>query len=139
MGDIVVDSSFIIAVLVEEEHSAWSSHVMLELEGENLLAPDLLVWEIASVLQKKVRRGTVSEAQRAIMLARFRDFDVDLRPPPEPMDLISMLETGDRVGLTAYDTAYLMLATDEGAALASLDAALVRAARVEGLTVHSVF
>lgn len=112
---------------------------MLQMGDESFLAPGLLVWEAASVLQNKVRRGHLSAAERVIVLERFDNLGIEFRLPPESAELLPLIALSDRVGLTAYDAAYLLLASQEDAALASLDRDLVRAARAEGLTVHAPF
>ena len=139
MSGVVLDSSFIIAVLVEEEHSDFARAIMLQLDGDSMMAPGLLAWEIVNVLQKKVRQKRLTLAQRAVMLSRFESLAITLQPTPEAGELGFLIDLCDRHGLTGYDAAYLLLALDEGVALASLDDDLVAAARAEGLTVHSPF
>lgn len=139
MPGAVVDTSFIIAVLVDEEHTAFARAAFTTLVSEGMTAPGLLAWEIASVLQKKVRQKRISPAERAALVEGFEDFAIGLRSAPELAELGPLLELSDRHGLTAYDAAYLLLAMEEGAGLASLDDDLVAAARAEGLIVHSVF
>lgn len=139
MAGVVIDSSFLIAVLIEEEHSAWASEAMLQMDDETFLAPGLLVWEAASVLQNKVRRGHISPSERAIVLERFDNLAIELHLPPEPAELLPLIALSEHAGLTVYDSAYLLLASQEDAGLASLDRDLVRAARAEGVAVHSPF
>jgi predicted nucleic acid-binding protein len=135
----VVDTSFVIAVLVDEEHTAFARAAFATLVSEGMTAPGLLAWEIASVLQKKVRQKRISPAERAALVEGLEDIAIDLRTAPGLAELGLLLELSDRHGLTAYDAAYLLLAMEEGAALASLDDDLVAAARAEGLTVHCPF
>jgi predicted nucleic acid-binding protein len=135
----VVDTSFVIAVLVDEEHTAFARETFATLVSAGMSAPGLLAWEMASVLQKKDRQGRISPAQRAALVEGFEDFAVSLRMAPDLSELGPLLALSDRYGLTAYDAAYLLLALEEQAALASIDNDLVRAARAEGLTVHAPF
>lgn len=139
MAGVVVDSSFLVAELVGEEHSGFVRSAMRRLVDDALIAPGLLVWEITNVLQKKVRQGRLSPDERTVLLDRLERLAVVLQPTPDLAACAPLLELCDRHGLTTYDAAYLLLATTEDAALASLDDHLVKAARAEGLTVHSPF
>jgi predicted nucleic acid-binding protein len=135
----VVDSSFLVAVLVDEEHTAFARAAFATLVSGGMSAPGLFAWEIASVLQKKVRQRRMSPGERNALVEEFGDFAIGLRPTPDLWELGPLLELSDRHGLTPYDAAYLLLALEEQAALASIDAKLVQAARAEGLTVHAPF
>ena len=50
--------------------------------------------------------------------------------------LVEAVDLAERHGLTVYDAAYLQLALDCEAEIATLDGALARAAAAEGLIVH---
>jgi predicted nucleic acid-binding protein len=53
----------------------------------------------------------------------------------DPPSYDGLFDLAERHTLTAYDAAYLDLAIREGLPLASLDAALVRAARATGVAI----
>lgn len=138
MGVIVVDSSFLVPALVDEEHSSFVSKVLFGRLEDALIAPSLLPLEIASVLQKKWRQGKITLPQRAAIVEGLLGLGLELQPASGWEDL-AVLTLCDRHGLTPYDGAYLLLAIEEGAAVASLDKDLARAARAEGLSVHCPF
>ena len=140
MPGIVVDSSFIIPVLVNEEHSAFAREAMFSFgDDDALIAPGLLGWEVASVLQKKIRQKRLSIEERSEILDRFANLAIAVRPTPDLDELAPLMDLCDGHGLTPYDAAYLLLALEGRAAVASLDVALIKAARAEGLIVHSPF
>ncbi len=91
-----------------------------------LLAPDLLVPELANVLWKKVRAGECGAADAGEVLDLLEDDCPTLLPSrelaPRALDLALALE------LTVYDGLYLAAAIESEARLATADAALARAA-----------
>ena len=135
---LVVDSSFLVALLVREDHSAFAAASLNRLADQPREAPDLIVWEVANVLWRKTRKGDLLGDERREMLGAFWDFQIALEAPSASSTLV-LVAYADHHDLTAYDAAYLELAIRREAPLATLDKALTRAARAEGLTVHSPF
>lgn len=139
MADIVLDSSFLIAVLVEEDHSDFSRTTLKAFEGRTLRAPALIAWEVTNTLQVKVRRKLLTPDERSASLANLGLLGVEAEPPPDATVLARIASACDRTGLTAYDAAYLELALELGAELATLDRRLAEIGRAEGLTIHAPF
>lgn len=134
---LVIDSSLLIAALFEEEHTEFALSVIEARDQDDLVAPVLLKWEIANVLWVKHRRGVQTAEQararaRGVRALRIRYID------PENALLIAF-ETAAATGLTAYDAAYLRLAQDLGAPLATLDEPMSRASAAAGITVLSPY
>lgn len=139
MPDIVIDSSFAIAFMVEEEHSRYARDAVEAFSGASLGAPALICWEVANALQPKTRRGQLPPHERAEHLVTFELLGIELEPDPESEVLIRVAQLSDRTGLTIYDASYLDLGLALAAQLATIDRRLALAARAEGLTVHSPF
>lgn len=139
MPDIVVDSSFAIAFLVDELHSPYAQHAFETFGDAPLRAPGLICWEVANVLQMKIRRGLLGPGREGELLEAFEQMTIVLESPPDTTVLTRVSALAAKHGLSAYDAAYLELAVHEGADLATLDGRLAQAARVEGVTVHSPF
>lgn len=134
---LVVDSSFLVAVLFEEEHTVFAVDRLNQGMGETLAAPALLRWEVANVLRNKVMRKltTAEEAvARLDALAALSIRHPEREASPEDLLLLSL-----GTGLTAYDAAYFELARRLHAPLATLDVAMARAARAAGLMVQAPF
>lgn len=123
--------------LIEEQHTPFVLSTLPGLSLEGLVAPALIFWEVANIFAMKQRRGllTPEEAQAGLDLFLSLPIDVDA----EPTSLAGVLKCAQRHGLTAYDAAYLELSVRLDGALATLDKALTRAAKAEGLVVHSPF
>lgn len=119
---VVVDASAIGAMMFgEPEGPALAAH----LEGETLLAPALLDFELMNLAVKKVRRRPDLIEAVAMSLATALALRIDRVPVPGPE--VFALAAG--TGLTAYDAAYLWLARSRDAELVTLDEALLRFSR----------
>jgi predicted nucleic acid-binding protein len=94
------------------------------LNGADLLAPVLLEYELAAVARKKITARPDLRAQHLRALRWALGLSIELHPfRAEPV-----VELALQSGLTTYDAAYLWLAREVGAELATLDARLVEAA-----------
>ena len=118
----VVDASALACVLFEEPEG---DTVETSLEGADLIAPSLLVFEVANVCINKIRRGT---ADRDTLIAAFSTM-AELAISTVEVDPLAILDLAEQTGLTAYDASYLRLALDEKAELVTLDKRLATVAR----------
>ena len=134
---LVVDSSFLIAILFEEEHTAFALELLGDALAGGLTAPRLMHWEIANVLRNEVVRKQVSAEDASARLDGLTGLSIKM--PDHEASPTVLLDLALSSGLTAYDAAYLELAGRLSAPLATLDAAMARAAVDAGLTVYSPF
>ncbi len=109
---LVVDCSVLAAVLFDEPQR---DNATLALAGKELFAPDLLDHEIVSVAMKKSAAG-----HRALADQALADLAV-IRLTRCRVDVVAQFELAERTGLTAYDAAYLQLALELHAPLATFD------------------
>ena len=119
---IVVDCSALSAVLFDEPAR---DEALARLIGRSLHAPNLLDHEIASVALKKRRRQEGPADALAQALADYAASDIVLHP----VDLVAQYELAARYELSAYDAAYLWLAAELKAPLATFDRRLAEAAQ----------
>lgn len=122
MAPVVVDASVVAALIFLEPEA---QDLAEELEGSDLVAPDLLPYEIANVASMKVRRRLITRDHAAAAVALLDRLDVRLHP----VVAARAFETATQTGLTAYDGAYVWLSRALGARLATLDARVARAVR----------
>ena len=129
--DIVVDTSVVIAVIVNEpQREALIEHT----RGANLLAPPSVHWEVGNAFSAMLRRRrvTLAEALRAIEVYRripIRFAEVELE---------EALKLAGEAGIYAHD-AYLIRCTQKyGALLMTLDRDLERVAKGMGVEVVEV-
>ncbi len=118
---LVVDCSVVAAVLFDEPNRDAAVQV---LTGKDLFAPELLADELVSVAVKKSRHGMEAVAQQALV-----DF-MELELTRCRCDVHAQWRLAREHDLSAYDAAYLWLAAELGAPLATFDERLGSAARV---------
>ena len=116
---LVVDCSALAGIVFQE---SWKDEAQLRLAGRSLHAPSLLQVEITSVVVKKLRRG---EAHAADGLAQVLDMAIELHG----IDIQAVCALAMRYQLSAYDAAYLWLAAELKAPLATFDEKLATAAQ----------
>ncbi|HET9200303.1 MAG TPA: type II toxin-antitoxin system VapC family toxin [Dehalococcoidia bacterium] len=120
MSLFVVDASVAAKWLVQEQFSE-QANLLVRLE-HRLIAPDLLLLEVASVLTKKVRRGELTERE-----ARDRKEDTRERVGLVPSAVLSgdAFELALRFQRGFYDALYLALAINSDCQLVTADRRLV--------------
>jgi predicted nucleic acid-binding protein len=117
---IVIDCSVLGAFLFAESTAEVARQLIA---GRELHAPWLLDHEIANVASKKHRGGAPGEAVEAA-IARYLEFDVNLhRTAPDVV-----LPLAEAYALSAYDAAYLALASELRVPLITFDSRLGKAA-----------
>jgi predicted nucleic acid-binding protein len=119
---VVVDASAVVNVLI-----GWTPAAVLEV-GDDVVAPDHFLTEVANGLRRSVRVGAVpTEAARGL-LADALEMPVGLVSSRELVArAFELLDT-----MTVHDACYVALAEARDCALVTSDARLARAA---GLTV----
>jgi predicted nucleic acid-binding protein len=119
---LVTDASVIAAAVFAEDGHA---EALALLHGRALHAPHLLDHEIASVGLKKLRRERVPHETIVAALQAYAGLAIERHA----VDVETVVAIAVRHGLTAYDAAYLHLAEQLIAPLATLDERLATAAR----------
>jgi len=117
---LVVDCS-LISGLVFNEH--WQVLAAERIVNRALHAPFLLQAELASVAVKKSRQAQQQIAQDGMVL--FQSMDISLHP----IRALEVVSLALRYQLSGYDAAYLWLATELNAPLATFDEKLAAAAQ----------
>jgi predicted nucleic acid-binding protein len=118
---LVVDCSTLAGLIF---HEPWHALALDGLRGRALHAPALLPFEIASVAAKKHRAGRADIATDGLL--QFVAMAIALHP----VDPAAALALALRYSLSTYDAAYLWLAAELKAPLATFDDKLAAAAQV---------
>ena len=131
----VVDASVAAKWYFQEEHSE-RADALLEQDGE-LLAPGLLVVEIAALAWKRARRGEISEAAADRIVAALRQAPLEIRPTAELVT--AALPLALQGELTLYDAFYVALAVKSDCPLVTADPKLYEVLRGGHLADHALW
>ena len=129
---IVVDVSVAAAWYLADEQNRAADDVAGRLATERAVVPSLFRHELRNVLLTAFRRGRLSQEEY---------FNSVVQAERLPLvdcgggDALRIAELAVKRRITAYDAAYLSLAIAERAELATFDAALAAAARLEHVEV----
>jgi predicted nucleic acid-binding protein len=134
MNYVIDASAWLRVVLLEQQDQP---DVLLALrEAKDGLAilrvPEIFVAEVAHVVQRRRRAGSLTGAEADALVGWTLELDVSLCPLKPLVDPAMRLAWQHR--LSVYDAFYLALATACGARLLTADDDLARAARLEGCT-----
>lgn len=130
---VVIDASMTMAWCFEDEATPGSDAVLQRLGGDIGVVPSLWPLEVANVLLVAERRGRLTEAQTARFMELLSQLPIEV--DADAADIDGVVEVGRRHDLSAYDSAYLLLAERRGIDLATRDRRLASAARVAGVVV----
>ena len=133
MTAAVIDASAVTACCFEDEAGSVADLEDL-VAGAEALVPSCFRLEFANAIRSGVRRGRMPAAvgREMIMGVVGMDWNVD---PTDAESIAAIHDLAVTHSLTMYDASYLELAIRRGCALATLDAALIRAARAERVAV----
>jgi predicted nucleic acid-binding protein len=116
---MIVDASVILSAFFPDEEQARAQdlirdHVTGQIE---LVAPNLLLYEVTNAVVQARRRQRISDEQAEDILSSFERLGIALRP----VDWQRMLPLAIRFDRSAYDAAYLALAGATGQPLVTGD------------------
>ena len=119
---IVVDTSVIISVVTNEESK---SKLIRITEGEELIAPSSLHWEIGNAFSSMFKRGKISLnlAKKAIEYYKM----IPLRLVD--IEIYKAVEVSHKYNIYAYDAYFLECAKNYNYPLLTLDNGLLESAR----------
>ncbi|WP_201776042.1 type II toxin-antitoxin system VapC family toxin [Devosia geojensis] len=130
---IVVDSSLVMTWYLEDEVTPATERIFDQVTRDGAVVPSLWRLEIANAFRTAIRKNRMTSRYRDESLADLQLLDIVVRDDTHERAWTEILALSDRHGLTPYDASYLELALRERLPLASLDKALLAAARAEGL------
>jgi predicted nucleic acid-binding protein len=132
----VLDCSLALAWALPDESSLKAERFLTTLPSDSTLwVPALWWYELANGLTVARRRNRLSEADSLRLTHLFGDLPIHTDTDLHPNSIWRLQVLASRFGLSAYDTAYLDLAQRRGIGLATLDQALLAAARKAGVDV----
>lgn len=135
MNCFVIDSSVALAWILPDEQDARTDSLADALESAPACAPALWSLEVGNALLTAQRRKRLTdrEAERLFKALEALPIEFDSAPPAKVASAVFAL--AKKLGLTAYDAAYVELAKRRSLPLATLDSALAEGARKVGVPV----
>jgi predicted nucleic acid-binding protein len=133
---LVVDASVALAWALPDESSAYADAVLAVVEQEGLRVPEIWAREIANGLAVAYLRKRIASADERAFLAALSHLSIDVEEASAALTIIrDGTAAAMRYGLTAYDAAYVDLASREKLVLATLDAPMRKAAEQSGIAI----
>jgi|SRR3954465_1592184 predicted nucleic acid-binding protein len=126
----VIDASVAACWLLPDEAHDIATAAFSRLVTDHALVPSLWWFEMRNLFIVNERRGRLDHEKTSRALALLSELPIRLDHTP---DSSTVLQLARRHRLTVYDAAYLELAQRDDAPLATLDDALTRAAKAEGV------
>jgi len=136
MKSLVLDGSMTLGFLLEDERFSGALKVLAAIEaGTPTYVPGLWWLETANGLLMSERRNRSTQAGIARALLAYQDLPVIMDDQSVSLAVGETLALARQYNLTIYDASYLELALRRGAALATADEKLAKAAKSAGVTV----
>jgi len=132
---LVVDASIAVQWFVADERNALAEMILERITAEGAYVPALFRWEIENVLLSAERAGRIDPDDVDTALDTLRDLPIDMESAGQRFFSGREVRLARHYDLTAYDAAYLALASSRRLPLATADAALSYAARDLEITV----
>lgn len=132
----VLDNSVAMCWLLNDDRpadAAYALSVLDALKHTYAMVPGIWALEAANVVAKAEAKGLVTEARTQVFVATLARLNITTDKATASLALSDTLNLARRYKLSAYDAAYLELALREGLPLATLDAALEKAAKKAGV------
>jgi predicted nucleic acid-binding protein len=121
----VLDASIAACWVFDDEDHPVAAAALERIRHDEAVAPSLWWFEVRNTLIVGERRGRLTEADTTAFLRELSRFGVALDRAPQEMAILTLAR---QHRLTVYDASYLELAQREALPLATLDAALRKAA-----------
>ena len=89
--------------------------------------------EVGHAILKALRRNTIRQEQLIGIASDLDGLSISIQPPIDVAAIVPLLNFASEHGLTMYDAAYVQLARDRTAKLATLDKAMGQTAAKLGI------
>ena len=125
---IIADTNTFLAVALNEPEK---KRIIQLTEGHDLIAPDVLPFEIGNALTAMMKKNSLKKKDVASALEVVQQIPVDLRHT----DIKSALRMAIKFNIYAYDAYFLECAENLRSPLLTLDIGMKRVAREIGITI----
>ena len=139
MTEFVLDHSVAMRWLIESKKKAdqnYAEAVLKTMIDTDSIVPDLWHLEAANVLLGLEKHGDATTGEIERFISQLENLPIRIDPLTADQSLKRTLVLAKAYKLSSYDAAYLELAIRESVPLATLDKALLRAARNAGVDIY---
>jgi predicted nucleic acid-binding protein len=137
LTDFVLDNSICMRWCFNDAANDYPENVLKQLEaGAQAHVPVLWLYEVASVLAKGQKDGTIAPSEAADFIADLQALNITVDPDSAHYVLTETHRLAVAHRLTGYDAAYLELARRKQLPLATLDEELIKTCKAIG---HPLF
>jgi predicted nucleic acid-binding protein len=126
---IVLDASLMMARLLSESYPGLDDDLYDLLDTGQIVVPSHWPIEISNGLWSNVRRGRISASDIVSISTSLSIFELTIEGPVHLNDIAGLAQFAAANELTCYDAAYVRLALQHSATLATLDRAMRSAAQ----------
>lgn len=126
----VLDASVTASWCLRDESARAADAALDRLLEDEAVAPALWWFEVRNILVVSERRGRIEPTDTDLFLSDLARLPIRIDSGLNDRQVVALAR---KHGLTAYDAEYLELAIRLDAPIATLDRALTRTARLEGL------
>jgi predicted nucleic acid-binding protein len=127
---IVLDASITVSWLLDEPSALDLESV---LRTERIIVPSHWTVEVGHAILKALRRNTIRQEQLIGIASDLDGLSISVQPPIDVAAIVPLLNFAWEHGLTMYDAAYVQLARNRTAKLATLDKAMGQTAAKLGI------
>jgi predicted nucleic acid-binding protein len=125
---IVVDASLFVAWVLNEPGHGPADQILDLLASDTLFVPSRWPDDVASALFKAVKNGKITMPELDAIEERIVTFSYAMAEPTAVHSMAALARLASEAGLSVYDMTYLIVASDHGLPLATVDHAMRRAA-----------
>jgi len=134
MKPVVIDASMAATWVFPDERSDLGDSILCEVEGLRRITSGVFWYEYRNILVSNYKRNRLTEADIPKFLLEVEALEIEEYDLRNHARIISLAL---KHKLSAYDAAYLALAVQEGAILATNDRQLAQAAFAEGVELRT--
>ena len=128
-SDFVIDNSIVMAWCFEDESTKYTDAVQEMLINHRAFVPAIWPLEVANVLLVAERIKRISKADSGRFIALLSQLPIEVGQSNPDRVFHDTLNLARQHKLSSYDASYLALAIRMGLPIASLDKAIIRAAK----------
>ena len=118
---IIADTNIFLAVTL---FKAERDEIIRLTQGADLIAPEILPFEIGNALSAMLKRGRLSPEDIFVVWDSIQQIPVDLRT----VDIRDALKTASKFNIYAYDAYFLICALSQRSPLLTLDQRMIEVA-----------